>query len=234
VTGTPDTFEPPLRKPSARVSIVIFVLSVTLMWWLRLHIFRDQFITLSYGLPLLLCLWHRDRLLLWIMTLAFLALSAVKAFLLLERVDPVMDSAQWLMQVINTVVIAGTVHFVLVLFERLDVRNRELQRTNEELAAREEEINRQNEELQVQSEELAQQNEELQQQSEELQNQSAELHSQAEELQGTNEELKQRESILQRLLESLRITESDSAVLESLCRSALDLIGDAAQAAAIV
>jgi hypothetical protein len=222
------------RPPSKRISILIFVLATGLMFYLRLYLFRDRTITLTYGLPLLICLWHRDPRLLWSMVTAFVVMSTYKTFALLPHGRESWNVVQWIMQLINTFVIAGVVHIVMVLAERLHRRNRDLERANDELTAREEEITRQNEELQVQGEELAQQNEELQHQSEELQSQSGELQVQSEELQTANNELAEREAMLQKLLESLRVTGDNREVLESICRSALELLGGAANAAAVV
>ena len=205
------------------------------MFYLRLYLFRDRYITLTYGLALLICLWHRDRVLLWSMAAAFGAMSSYKAFFLVEGTHSSWDVIQLSMQLANTVIVASVIHLVLNLNRGLELRNAELEQANEELAARDEEISNQNEELQVQTEELAQQNEELQQQSEELQQQSEELHAQTSELQAINNELQQRESVLQTLLESLRHTGgSEDELLAGICRSALELMSGAATAAAVV
>lgn len=203
---------------------------------LRLWIFPHQFITLTYGLPLLLCLWHKDRRLLWSMAGAFVAMSAFKAVFLIPgwSIRDPGDLMLWLMQVANTVVIATVIHLVINLAESLQARN-------EELIARDEEISRQNEELQqqaetlaTQAEELAQQNEELQQQSEEVGGQTEELETQGEELRAINEELGHRETLLQAMLESTRSGPGEQSLLEHICRSLLDLMGGEVVAATIV
>jgi len=203
------------------------------MAYVRLYLFPDRFITLTYGLPLLLCLWHRDRKLLWAMTGVFIAMSAYKALYLLAPRD-LWTTLHWQMQVVNTVVVALAVDMIVRLLGRLEIQNQQLQQTNDELAARDEEISHQNEELQAQAEEMAQQNEELQQQSEELQQQAEELQAQSEELHATNDELTQREKMLQTLLQSLRVTTSDDSVLQDICRCALELLGGSGSAAAVV
>jgi PAS domain S-box-containing protein len=246
------------RKPSVTLSLVIFVVLVTTMGFLRFHLFHDRFIALTYGLPLLVCLWHKDRRLLWSMAGTFTVMAAVKAFFLLP--DPNAhdwtEFVQWLMQVANIIVIASAVHAILDLTGRLHARNvelaeanEEISRQNDELRAREEEISRQNDELQTQSEELAQQNEELQQQteelnrqneemqqqSEELEQQTEELQTQAEELRTTNDELNQRESILATILASLQGDRSDEReMMARICQSLVPLLGGAAVAAAVV
>ncbi len=223
------------RRPSGWWSVLIFLLATGSMFYLRLVLFGDRYITLTYGLALLICLWHRDRRLLWAMAAAFISMSSYKAFFLVKGTHGTWDIVQWLMQLANTVIVASVVHIVLNLNRSIEQRNAELEQANEELAARDEEISNQNEELQVQTEELAQQNEELQQQSEELQQQSEELHAQTSELQAINNELQQRESVLQTLLESLRHTGgNEDELLTGICRSALDLMTGAAAAAAVV
>jgi signal transduction histidine kinase len=222
------------HPPSGIVSITIFLLATGLMGYLRLYLFAHAFIPLTYGLPLLICLWHRDRLLLWGMTLAFSVMSAFKSFWLLPPAGDPLTIVHWSMQIMNIVVLAVVVHIVMNLTERIQARNAELEQANEELAAREEEISHQNEELQVQSEEVAQQNEELQQQSEELQHQSEELQAQSEELQVANTELTEREAMLRKLLESLRFHGGNCEALEAICHSALELLGGVAAAAALV
>ncbi|HWH71764.1 MAG TPA: PAS domain S-box protein, partial [Candidatus Sulfotelmatobacter sp.] len=96
------------------------------------------------------------------------------------------------------------------------------------------ELNQQAEELEQQNEELNQQAEELQQQSEELQQQSEELQAQAEELQVSNQELNERESMLQTLLTALRDVQDERQLLDQVCRAVVQLVGEAAAAAAVV
>lgn len=233
----------PARVPSRALSVVIFAIAVALVAVLRFHVFRDDFIPLASGLPLLVCLWHRDRWLLWSMALALTVMAAAKTFFVVP--DAVYYETakvvQWLVQVINIVVIAGAVHAILELTGQLYARNAQLEAANEELAARQKEISRQNDELQAQSEELAQQNEELQQQAEELQRQSEELEQQMEELQAqaeelrvTNEELNRRESMLSKILVSLQDTSDERQLMQRICESMLSLLGGSASAVAVV
>ena len=239
------------RKPSAVLSLAIFVVSVGLMAYLRLHLYHDRFISLTYGLPLLICLWHEDRRLLWSMAGAFTVMAGIKSFFMLADPDPNdwAEFVQWLMQVANIAAIGASVHAIIILNRRQRGRNLELQMANEELAAREEEIGRQNDELQTQSEGLARQNEELQQQTEELnrhneevqqqaeelEQQTEELQTQAEELRTTNDELNHRESMLATILASLQGDLGDERqVMAQICRSLVPLLGGTAVAAAVV
>lgn len=230
-------------SPSPVISVLIFVAAVGLMAYLRLFVFRERFVALTYGLPLLLCLWHRDRRLLWSMMVAFIAMAAYKAFLAMPDPDPrdTLELSHWVMQVINIVTIGATVHAILNLTDRLRLRNEELKLANRELAERAEEISRQNHELHAQAEELSQQNEEIQtqseelaQQNEELQQQSEELRSQSDELLEANTEVRQREELLQILLDSVRDCRDEQKVLERICRGILPLYGNLAVGAVIV
>jgi signal transduction histidine kinase len=222
--------------PSTAVSVIIFVLVTAMTAWVRLYVFADRTVILSWALPLLVCLFHPDRRLLWAMAITLGVLSAYKGFFLL----PTPDAGQfdlltsWLMQAGNIVIVAAAVHQVLNLTDRLRVSNRELRATNETLRARDDLITRQNEELQAQSEEMAQQNEELQQQSEELAQQNEEMQVQSEQLLSTNAELNQREAMLQSILGAFRETSDEGKLLTSICQSLVDLLQGAAAAGAVV
>jgi signal transduction histidine kinase len=236
-------------RPSVWISVLIFALATGFMAWLRLYVFWDRFIALTYGLPLLLCLWHRDRVLLWSMVAAFLAISAGKAFLVLPvvRPDDFSRLTHWLMQVTNMVVIGLTVHIIIRYTNRLRERNAELAaqkeeiaRQNDELQAQSEELAQQNEEIQQQTEELSRQNEELQQQGELLANQNEELRNQARELQSTSQELQvantelhHREGMLERILTSLGEVKGEREIIDRICQTLLGLMGDSAAGAVV-
>jgi signal transduction histidine kinase len=215
-------------------SLILFAVSIGLMGILRLYVFPHRFIALAWGLPLLLCLWHRDRRLLWAMTLAFVVMSTYKALVLRPESRLSVDESEWLMQLTSIIVLALAIHSIGSLRDRLQIKNLALERTNQLLAAREEEVSRQNEELRSQAEELQQQNEEIHQQAQELEQRAEELRSQAEELRSVNSELGHRQKMLQTLLDSFKGPVADRQVLERICRSLLDLIGRDASAAAIV
>lgn len=231
------------QRPSALISLAIFVAATALMVWLKLSLFPDRYTALSYALPLLVCLWHKDRRLLWAMVVTFAALSLHKDFSMEpghNQSEP-FDFLQWLMQMLNIVAVAGTVHAILNLTDRLRARNEELRargkeiaRQNGELQAQSEELAQQNEELQQQGEELAQQNEELQQRAEELERQSEELQRQAEELQAVNLELNHKEGMLTTLLGCLSGARNEPQILEQVCRALLDLIGPSGAIAAVL
>lgn len=224
------------RPPNRLVSVAIFAASFALMYALRLVWFRNSNISLSYGLPLLLCLWHRDRALLWSMTGAFLLLATYKAVYVLDPIGTLspLGAIQLGMQWVNTVVVAVAVNLILNLFDRLERKRLVIEQANHELSARQEEIARQNEELHAQSAELAQQNAQIQQQAEELQHQTEELAAQTEELQIANQSIARRESLLQTLLESLQLVEQGGELPQRICEPVLRLFNEAAAAVAIV
>ncbi len=225
------------------ISIAIFVVAVAAMVTLRFVVFPREFLTLSYSLPLLVCLWHRDRRLLWSMAAVFTVMAILKGTFLGPDPQTVTgwDVLMSLMHVVNIAAVGGTIHAVIALTDRLRRKNAELADANDELAGRAEEIGRQNEELQQQAEELAQQNEEIQaqaeefnRQNEELNQQSEELHAQTDELQITNTELAEREVMLQTLIECARAPGSDRDFLDRICQSVVRLCGNRAAGAAVV
>lgn len=220
-----------LWKPRTAVTVALFCLCTALMAYLRLHVFADRVITLTYGLPLLICLWYPSLALLWSLVAAFVAMSAYKAFVLLPPMD---NTVNWLMQLTNILVVAAAVHVVLLTLRRLRAANAALEQSNQELIARDEEIGRQNEELHAQTEELAQQNEEINQQSEELQHQSEELQAQTEELQTLNAELGKRHDLLENLLRSLQDVSGGDSSPAQLCGPVLQLFRGVARAVAVV
>jgi PAS domain S-box-containing protein len=237
-------------RPSVAVSAVIFVVSVVLMAWLRLVVYDDRYITLSYAFPLLLCLWHQDRRLLWSMAVAFVGIASVKHWVTLPgRLGPdIIVFDQWAMHLVNIVVVTVVVHIVIRLSAQLRGRHADLQAAHQKLMAQQEDLYRQKDEIQAQAEELAQQNEELQQQGEELsaqneqlqqqalelEHQAEEMQTQSEELRLTGEELARREEMLQVILTALRGIPDEKKLLERIMEVTLVLTNDAAVGAAIL
>ncbi len=208
---------------------LLYVLCVSGMAWLRLYVFPDRIVSLSYALPLLLCLWHRDRRLLWGLCATFVGLSAWKSFglLLPAADDPSELVVHWALHVANLGVVGVAVDRVIVATRRLRVQNERLARSNTDLREREAEIV-------VQAEELQQQNEEMQQQREEIDQQAEELQAQAEELRVVNAELSQRATMLQALLASLPAPGDDKRALEAVCEALLGLLGPDATGSAVL
>lgn len=217
-------------------SVALYFGLVALMAYVRLVLLQDRVVVLSYGVPLLVCLWHRDRRLLWALTVTFAVMAYFKAIYLLPVRGEVTATKMFNVSVhwLNLFAVAGTVHAVVALIDRLDGKRRELELANTKLSSRQEEIGRQNEELNAQAEELAHQNEQIQQQSEELQQQGEELAAQKEELQEANELLLRREAMLQTMLQALHVAGRDEELPQRLCEPLLVLFAEVADAVAIV
>ena len=114
---SPDSSSPfpPRPRPSPGLSLVLFIVIAGGMAFVRMVVFGDEMIALGYGWPLLVCLWHRDRRLLWSLTAAFFGIIAYKSFVLLG--DQV--SLNNFMHAFNTLVVAGVVHGFIGIFVRL-------------------------------------------------------------------------------------------------------------------
>lgn len=221
------------RLPSAPSPMWAWVayglLTVAGMAWLRLSAFPSEFVPLTYGLPMLACLWRRSRVLLWAMTGGFVAVHLVK----MSRVLPAeSDSASGqtlfaAMQILNILGPAVVIDLWIVLLRRLDRSLEALERTNGELEAS-------NEELAAREEEISQQNEELQVQAAELEQQMTDLGTQAEELQGLNSQLEARERTLHGLLETASVGAGEQETLERIGLSISRLFGERAKGAALL
>lgn len=235
----------PLGPVQMALALSLCVIVTGLMIWLRLVVFSDRVFPLSSGLPLLLCLWHRNKLVLYAMALVLSLVSIVKyGWLLPAGIYPTgYETTIVLSQFTNIWVVAFVIHGLIHTLQRvenkrarlaemnaeLETSNEELAASNEELAAREEEITRQNEELQSQTEELEQQAEELRQQAEEMEQQAAEI-------QEANHELTRKERGLQTLLESgrwLRGDLNEAMVLNGITQATVQVFADDIQAAVI-
>lgn len=189
----------PEPRPSSVLAVALSAAAVGLLAWLHLVTFSDRLLPLTYALALLVCLWHRDRRILWAMTLGLAGVAWVKVYLVLEP-DPLWSQGGLLLvRLVNLVAVAATLHLWLRAASRLEARNRaleearaELASQNAALAARDAEISEQNGELQEQAEELEQQKDELQRQAEELE-------VQAEGLRALHDDTARREQALEAL-----------------------------------
>lgn len=215
---------------------VSFLLIVGMVY-LRVAVYPDRVVPLTYALPLLIGLWHRDRILLWVMAICFMVLSTVKVLWLVP--DRYFDDGfqQFIfaaMQWLNIAVPAGVIHLVLNYRRSLERSNEVLAATNAELETSNEELAASNKELAAREEEISRQNEELQAQTEELEQQAEELRIQAEELQDLNEELSGRESTLEMLLQLSSPATNEPEVLHEICAVAPKLLGEHVLVAAIL
>ncbi|ACB76852.1 hybrid sensor histidine kinase/response regulator [Opitutus terrae] len=217
------------RSPSNALSTIL-VLLLSIGWaLLRMVVFRESLVPLTFVLPMLVCVWTRRFWQLWSMAAFFAVVAFVKVWWLLpESVISRADGQIYLAGTwVNILLGAVVVHALIVLRDGLERRNAQIAAQAAELEAQAEELAQQNEEIKAQSEELAQQNEEIEAQSEELAGQN-------EELQLANQQLANREEVLQGLLEAARTPESGRAALADICRRALRILDSPAQGVAVL
>jgi signal transduction histidine kinase/CheY-like chemotaxis protein len=222
------------------------LLAVAAFAYVRLYLYPDRSVPLTYALPLLLGLWHKNRPLHWGLTGLLAVIAAGQVFWAFgpETKSLVSPPVSYGMMLANIGVVAVVVDRLIVSQRRLQAShgelegaNRELEIANQELAAREAEVTSQNEELQSQAEELEHQNEELQQQSEELQQQSEELQQQSEELHHMNAEAMSRQRVLESLLEASTTPLSQAGLrmaAAQICDAALEATGTETAAALLL
>ena len=123
------------KRPSAALSVLIFVVAVTLVATTGLYLLDERFLTLTYGLPLLICLWHKDKRLLWSMVAAFLFVATLRAVAIMPgpSLPYYMHWVHWGMETINLLLIAAAVHVAIGLTARLGLKNRQLAEFNRNL-----------------------------------------------------------------------------------------------------
>jgi len=228
-----------LTRPSWRLSLPVCAAMVIGWGILRLAVFQDVVMPLTYALPLLICVWSRDLQQLWGMAALFAAMASTKLFWILPQ-GVFTTFEHWAIysaQLTNIAVAGLVVHAIIGLRDSLERKNAALQALNQQLAEANDQVRSQNELLQRtnhQAEELSQQNEELRSQGEELEQQAEELTAHTEESQAVNEELAQREQMLRALLDAAGALSGDGEVLDAVCDQGLRLLGEHVQAAAIV
>jgi CheY-like chemotaxis protein/nitrogen-specific signal transduction histidine kinase len=230
------------RNPPLFFSTMI-VVGLTAAWgYVRLVVFHDTAIPLTFVLPLLVCVWSRQRWQLWGMAAAFMAMTIVKAGQLAELQVAVLPT-EWffITTIFNITLGAIVVHLILAFRDRSEANQARVIAQNAELELQAEQLQQQNTELEEQAEELAQQNEEIKTQSEELAQQYEEIEAQSEELTQQNEELtesnqrlRSREDLLQAMFESSRAPEARAEGLAGICGRALAVMGLPAEAVVVL
>ena len=140
------------------LAVLVSAALAVAMTYLGIVMYPHRIIPLTFALPLLVALWHRDRLLLWTMAACFMAVSAIKVMWLIP--DEYFDGTfqQFLftaMQWLNIIVAAGVIHIVLNYHQRLERSREALAKSNAELESSNEELQAQAEILQTLNSELA-------------------------------------------------------------------------------
>ena len=222
-------------RPPRTVSLPLSAALAVVWVALRAVVFGDFLFPLTYVLPLLVCVWSRDRAVLWGMAAFFLiAHSATQGRTLGAAASTSLVAwATYAATVTNILVAALVIQAILGLRDRLEGALVETRAQADELRAQREELAVQGEELASQNEELAQQNEELTSQSEELTSQNEELASRRHEIEALNEELGRRGAVLQTLIEAGRAGAGQDDALQRICEATLPLLGEPVAAAAI-
>jgi signal transduction histidine kinase/ActR/RegA family two-component response regulator len=202
------------RQPTLLFSTLTVVLATVLFGYTRL-VLSSSVVPLTLVLPLLLCVWSRQRWQLWGMAAAFMVVTTIRAFWILPN-RPYAHPDSWLYflnNAVNLLLSALAVQAIMAYRDRLEQHSAV--------------ISARNEEIESQTEQLAQQNEEIEAQ-------SVELEAQNEDLRQSNERLKSREEILEMLLQSSRALELGADVLSEVCRRALGTLGKPADAIALL
>jgi signal transduction histidine kinase len=195
---------------STGFSVVLVVIDLATGPYLNLAIFKS--------VALLVCAGARNRMFLWLMTVALLITTFGVAIAENARAMPEVRGSL----IANRVFTALTLIMVSMILDawiRSDAKASEvsaaIEQQNHELAAREEEVTRQNEELQSSTEEL---------------------ERQSEELRVANEELAQRERMLETLLDlsrSIQVGIRENDALERICETLGQLVNGPGTAASI-
>jgi signal transduction histidine kinase/ActR/RegA family two-component response regulator len=223
-------------RPSRATSLAVSAGLVAVWTLVRLVVFDAAAFPLTYALPLLVCIWTRDRAALWSMAgifwgLHLMQLVSMTSNRLLLPADAWINLAA---TTLNVLLAAFAVHAIIGLRTRLENALMDVHAQADELRAQREELAQQNEELTEQAEELSRQATELTQQTEELASQNEELQTQSEEIGSLNAALERRERLLEKLLETSRsMGGAEVAALHHIARAAVELFGDACAAAAV-
>lgn len=206
------------ERPPLALSVVLCALVVAGVAFIRLVLVPGKLVPIAYGVPLFLCVWFRDRRLLWCMAAGLLAISFVKFEM--EPPEPgytgTLRYFPWSLIAINQLLMAGVIHFLIGARLALEDRNMELEQSNREISAREAEIAIQNQELQ---------------------SQAREVEHQTEELRKRNAQIAGRGRILQSLLDlsrSLTAGLPRAEILERICHTAGAMQDDNGESAAAI
>lgn len=219
----------PSRRPSHVFSTAVVVALMVAWGYVRLFLFKDSILPLTFVLPLMICIWTRRSWHLAMMGGVFTVMAIAKTFYLLPA-GALSNTEDWTLfgtTIFNIVMGMFIVNWVMNYRDRIEAHADRIAQQHAELEAQAEELAQQNEEIRAQGEELAQQNEEVESQAEELERQNAEL-------QESNARLVSRESVLQAIAVSVKSTTGGWDVLAEVCHRTLDVIGGGAEAVAVL
>lgn len=156
------------QKPPLWGAVAISLLLLIFFAVMRLYVFGDRRIPLTYALPLLLVMWHRDRRLHYASMVAYCVLAIFHELAIFPEVDPRFPRLPGLLILVNILVV-GIVTDLWILTQnhiyeshhKLQQANLELQQRNEQLQLRMVESQRQAEQLEQQTQELKRLHQEL-------------------------------------------------------------------------
>ncbi len=230
--GSNQSFSQP---PSGWLATATCVLALFVVVGAQFFIAQTSIFSLGFALPLLVCLWARNRGLLVGLALLITGLMFIKTVLILGNpgAPPPTHSShlgEWLIQAFNLWVTTLAIYLAIMAMDRSLAKSRQLSDANQNLEAS-------NQQLAAREGVVSRQNSDLHDQAGKLHTQSEVLHRQTDELQSVNEELMRRERGLQTLLESARWLRSDLSeqdVMSSICHAAVQVTRDGVSAAAVV
>ena len=215
---------------------------------LRVVVFHDVYLPLTYLIPLLVCVWSLDLAGLWIMGAVFGVAAWLEFFFVLPQgALAATNLAAFVATLLNIVIGATAIHLIIRLrkglreanavlarqVEQLREQDHEIRAQADELAGQNEELTQQSEELSRRSEELGQQAEELAQVNEALSSHNEELQEQSAEVTALNDALGRREALLQALLDCTRLARPEAEALEDVCTATMALFAGSGDAAVV-
>jgi signal transduction histidine kinase/BarA-like signal transduction histidine kinase len=218
-----------VSTPTTWLTTLIVVVTIGVWGWLRLVYFRDDILTLSFLLPMFLCVWTRRQWQLYLMAAAFVAMTLAKSLWIFDSVAISQRQKDLYLGTTLINILLGTivVHLLIQMRARVERRELQLREKQAELEAQAEELSAQNEEMSAQAEELSEQNVELETQREEMEEQNREL-------QAANGRLANREEILHAAVECTRVAGGGRAALEAVCERTMSIVGAPAGALAVL
>ncbi len=120
------------NTPNPRVpflySFFVCSFAVLLMGYFRFYAYPTRFVAVTYSLPLLLCLWNRDKTFLWGMSVIFSVMAFIKLrfYMTPESAGTSFDFFAYAMMLLNIWIVAVIISYVITIQNRLEEKNEEL------------------------------------------------------------------------------------------------------------